>query len=92
MNEKESKAIKKKIKAKLKSKFNQELEKEIQRINATTVEDLYTRDVFTVNEKTAVDEIATLMTQKKIYTIPVMDDDRLVGIIGKADLIGTLVL
>jgi CBS domain-containing protein len=67
------------------------LEKEIQRINASTVEDLYTKGVITVNEKTPIDEIATLMTQKKIYTIPVMDGDRLVGIIGKADLIRTLV-
>ena len=66
-------------------------EKEIQRINATTVEDLYTKKVVTVDEKTPVDEIATLMTEKKIYTIPVMDGDRLVGIIGKADLIRTLV-
>ena len=67
------------------------MEKEIQRVNATTVEDLYTKEVLTVDEKTPVDEIATLMTQKKIYTIPVMDGDRLVGIIGKADLIRTLV-
>lgn len=67
------------------------MEKEIQRVNATTVEDLYTKEVLTVDEKTPIDEIATLMTQKKIYTIPVMDGDRLVGIIGKADLIRTLV-
>jgi predicted transcriptional regulator len=67
------------------------MEKEIQRINATTVEDLYTKEVVTVDEKTPIDEIATLMTHKKIYTIPVMDGDQLVGIIGKADLIRTLV-
>jgi CBS domain-containing protein len=66
-------------------------EKEIQRINASTVEDLYTKEVLTVDEKTLVDEIATLMTEKKIYTIPVVDDNRLVGVIGKADLIRTLV-
>ena len=66
-------------------------EKEIQRINATTVEDLYTKEVLTVDEKTPVDEIATIMTEKKIYTIPVLDSDRLVGVIGKADLIRTLV-
>lgn len=66
-------------------------EKEIQRINATTVEDLYTKKVITVDEMTPIDEIATLMTEKKIYTIPVMDRDRLVGIIGKADLIRTLI-
>ncbi len=67
------------------------IEKEIQRVNATTVEDLYTRNVITVGEKTHIDEIATLMEQKKIYTIPIMDGDRLVGIVGKADVIRTLV-
>jgi CBS domain-containing protein len=55
------------------------------------VEDLYTKDVFTIDEKTEIDEIATVMTQKKIYTIPVVDGDRVVGIIGKADLIRTIV-
>jgi len=67
------------------------IEKEFKRISATTVEDLYAKNAITVDEKTPVDEIATIMTQKKIYTIPVMDGDLLVGIIGKADLLRTLV-
>jgi CBS domain-containing protein len=67
------------------------IEKEIQRVNATKVEDLYTKNVVTVDEKVPVDEIATIMEQKKISTIPVMDGDRLVGIIGKTDLIRTLI-
>lgn len=66
-------------------------EKEIQRFNATTVNELYTKNVVSVDEKTPVDEIATLMTEKKTYTIPVMDGGRIVGIIGKADLIRSLV-
>jgi CBS domain-containing protein len=67
------------------------IEKEIQRINATKVEDLYTKKVVTVDEKTPIDEIATVMEQKKIYTIPVMDGDRLVGVVGKADLLRSLI-
>lgn len=71
------------------------MEKEIRRINAAKVEDLYTKDVITVDEKTPIEEIATLMTNKKIYSIPVMDGNRLVGIIGKGDFLkwisGTLV-
>jgi predicted transcriptional regulator len=66
------------------------MEKEFQRFSATTVEDLYSRKPVTVDEKTLIDEIATIMTQKKIYTIPVMDGDRMVGIIGKADLLRTI--
>jgi len=66
------------------------IEREIQRINATKVEDLYTKKVVTVDEKVPVDEIATIMEQKKISTIPVMDGNRLVGIIGKTDLVRTI--
>jgi CBS domain-containing protein len=70
---------------------SKKMEEEIKRISATTVEDLYTRKVVTVDEKTPIDEIATIMTQKKIYTIPVMDGDNLVGIVGKNDVIRTFV-
>jgi len=66
------------------------IEKEFQRVSAATVGDLYSQKPVTVDEKTLIDEIATIMTEKKIYTIPVMDGDRLVGVIGKADLIRTI--
>jgi CBS-domain-containing membrane protein len=67
------------------------IEKEFKRISATTVEDLYTKKTITVDERTPIDEIATIMTKKKIYTIPVMDGDLIVGVIGKADLLRTIV-
>jgi CBS domain-containing protein len=70
---------------------SKKMEKEIQQFGATTVEDLFTRKVVTVDEKTPIDEIATLMTQEKFYTIPVMDGDRLMGIVGKSDVIRTFV-
>ena len=69
---------------------SRKIKEEFKRISATRVEDLYTKDPVTVDEKTPVDEIATIMTGKKIYTLPVMDGDRLVGIIGKADLLRTI--
>jgi CBS domain-containing protein len=67
------------------------LEKEIRRISATTVEDLYTKDVITVSEKTPIEEIATIMSKKRLYTIPVVEEGRLVGVIGKSDLIRALI-
>ncbi|VBB44138.1 CBS domain protein [uncultured Desulfatiglans sp.] len=67
------------------------MEEEIKRLGASVVEDLYSRDVITVEERAPIDEIATIMSEKKAYTIPVMDGGRIVGIIGKADLIRTLV-
>jgi len=67
------------------------MEREIARINATTVGELYTRKIITVDEKTPVDDIASLMIEKKVHTIPVLDGKRLVGVVGQADLIRTLV-
>ena len=67
------------------------MEKEIERISATTVGELYVKKPVTVDETTPIDEIATIMTEKKIYTLPVMKEKRMVGIIGKSDIIRTLV-
>ena len=70
---------------------SKKIEKEIEVISATTVGDLFTREVVTVGEETPIDEIATIMTRKKFYTIPVMDEERLVGIVGKGDVIRTFI-
>lgn len=62
-------------------------EEEIKRLTATRVWDICTKNVITVNEDTPLQEIATIMSEKKIHLIPVMKDNKIAGIIGKADLI-----
>ncbi|MDT8272143.1 MAG: CBS domain-containing protein [Desulfomonilia bacterium] len=67
------------------------LEMEMEKIAATTVEHAMTRNPLTVKEDTDVEEIAHIMVDKKIHTIPVTDDDGcLVGIIGKEDILKIL--
>ena len=63
------------------------LEEEIKRMAATTVSEICTRKVITVEEETTIEEIATIMTVQKIHLIPVMKGQRITGIIGKKDLI-----
>ena len=63
------------------------LESDIKRMAASTVEDIYTKEVVTVNEETPVDNIATIMAEKKIHLLPVLKEGKLVGIIGKKDII-----
>jgi CBS domain-containing protein len=63
------------------------LEEEIKRMAASTVGEICTRDVVAVNEDTPMEDIATIMTEKKIHLLPVLRERRLVGIIGKKDLI-----
>ncbi len=63
------------------------VEEEIKKMTATTVQDICTRDVITVDVDTTLPEIAEIMTEKGVHLLPVMDGDRLVGIIGKKDVI-----
>ncbi len=67
---------------------SKKLEEEFRRIAATTVGEIMTRNPVTVGEDTPVDEIAALMAEKHIHTLPVLDKEgRLVGVIGKVDVI-----
>ncbi|GAB4539522.1 MAG: CBS domain-containing protein [Thermodesulfovibrionia bacterium] len=66
------------------------MEDEIKRMVATTVGEICTRDVITVNEDATIEEIATIMSERNVHLIPVLKDGRLVGIIGKADVVGAM--
>ncbi|MEC4677009.1 MAG: CBS domain-containing protein [Nitrospirota bacterium] len=63
------------------------VEDEIKRMSASTVAEICARDVITVAPETSLQDIATIMYEKKIHLLPVMSDEKLVGIIGKIDLI-----
>ena len=63
------------------------MKKEMAKITGVTVESIYSKEVKTVQPETPIDEIATLMVEENIHTIPVVDDGELVGVIGKRDII-----
>ncbi|MEC4686283.1 MAG: CBS domain-containing protein [Nitrospirota bacterium] len=63
------------------------VEREIKKMAATTVGDICTREVITVDEDATINDIATIMTGKKIHLLPVLKEGKLVGIIGKKDVI-----
>jgi CBS domain-containing protein len=67
------------------------LEKEIQKIAATTVADAMTPDPVSVEPDAPVEEVASLMVEKHFHTIPVVDNGRLVGVLGKEDVLKMLV-
>ncbi|MFO8166069.1 MAG: CBS domain-containing protein [Thermodesulfobacteriota bacterium] len=66
------------------------IEKETQKISATTVAHAMTTDPFTVSPDMTIEEIATIMVDKNFHTLPVVDGGKLVGIIGKEDILRTL--
>jgi CBS-domain-containing membrane protein len=65
-------------------------EKEVQKIAATRVAQAMTVGPVTVKPDTSLEEIASLMVEKKLHTLPVVNGKELVGIIGKEDMLRTL--
>ncbi len=65
-------------------------EKEVQKIAATRVEQAMTPEPVTVRSDTPIEDIASLMVEKKLHTLPVVDGRELVGVIGKEDMLRTL--
>jgi CBS domain-containing protein len=67
-----------------------QLEREAQKIAATTVAHAMTPNPVTVRPETSVEEVAALMVGKNFHTLPVVDEGKLVGIVGKKDVLKTL--
>jgi CBS domain-containing protein len=66
------------------------LEKEVKKMSATTVQDAMTQHPTTTSPDAEIEEVAELMVSKNFHTIPVVEDGKLVGIVGKEDILKTL--
>lgn len=60
---------------------------EIKKITASKVSSIMEKDIVTVNPNTEIEDVATLMIEKEIYYLPVVDKDKLVGVITKKDIV-----
>ncbi len=69
------------------ARFEDELRKAV----AASVGDVMTRDVITVQTNTSVEDVATLFVERHVSRIPVLDQDVLVGIVSKSDVVRSLV-
>lgn len=63
------------------------LDQEIKKMTGTRVADIYSNKPVTVKETTTLEELASIMADRRVHTLPVTSDGRLVGVIGKSDLI-----
>ena len=66
------------------------LEKEVDKIIASKVAQAMTPDPLTIGPDASLEDIATLMVNNNIHTLPVLEGGRIVGIIGKEDVLRTL--
>ena len=67
------------------------IEKEIQKIAAITVAQAMTPDPVFVEPDMSIQVVAGLMVDNGYHTIPVLQEGRLVGIVGKDDILNTLI-
>ncbi|MBE9580731.1 MAG: CBS domain-containing protein [Proteobacteria bacterium] len=67
------------------------LEKEVRKITATTVADAMSPNPVTVRPDASIEEVGTIMVDRNFHTVPVVDKGDLVGIVGKEDVLRTLV-
>jgi CBS-domain-containing membrane protein len=68
-----------------------QLEKQVRKIAALTVAEAMTPDPITVGPDTSIETIAGLMVDSNLHTLPVVEEDNLVGVIGKEDVLRTLI-
>lgn len=63
------------------------LDQEMKKMTGTKVADIYSSNPVTVSETTPLEELATLMADRRVHTLPVTSGGKLVGVIGKSDII-----
>jgi CBS-domain-containing membrane protein len=66
---------------------SKKFEQEVKRLTATRVGDICIRKVVTIGEDTTVVDIATIMSEKKLHLLPVVTSGKVVGIVGKRDML-----
>jgi len=69
---------------------HEELDKEITKISALTVAEAMTPAPTFITPETNMEDIATMMANEKLYTLPVIEGTDLVGVVGKEDVLKTL--
>jgi len=69
---------------------NERFESSLRKAVAATVADVMTREPITVTADASVADVATLMVERDIARVPVMDGDVVVGIVTKSDIVRSL--
>jgi len=68
-----------------------QMEKQVQKIAAITVAQAMTPDPVSVEPDMGIEAVAGLMVDSGLHTIPVLHEGKLVGIVGKEDILKTLI-
>lgn len=65
----------------------EETKKMLSDVGSTKVEEMMTKNVHTIDSEASVEEASELMVRRRINRLPVMENDRVVGIVTRGDII-----
>jgi CBS domain-containing protein len=63
------------------------VEQEIKRMSASTVGEICTKEVISVSPDASIQDVSSIMSEKGVHLVPVLEVGKVVGIIGKIDII-----
>lgn len=64
-----------------------DFQEEVEQITARTVSEICSDEVVACEPQTPLSEIASLMSDHKVNLIPVVDDDKVVGVVARLDVV-----
>ncbi len=64
---------------------------DFKKLAASKTSEIMTTDVIAVDGEAEIEQVAALMVDHRVKRVPVLDDGAIVGIIGRADIVKTLV-
>ncbi len=70
----------------------QRYEEDLRKMAAATAADIMTTELSVVEQDDDLEEVATMLSEEDVSLLPVMDGETVVGIIGKRDVIRTMVV
>ncbi len=62
----------------------------IKKLMSATAKDIMTKDVFTVSPKMKIKDLTEIFKKKRLFSLPVVEEKKLVGIVTLADVIQLL--
>ena len=63
------------------------LEEEIKKVTASNAADIMEKNVVSITSVMTIEDVATMMIEKKVYYLLVIEDGKLVGVVTKRDIV-----
>lgn len=70
---------------------DKKFEKELKKMTGQTVGEIYSVEFVKVTPATPVSDVADILSSRKMNAIPVLDGNKIVGIVARIDLIRTMI-